>query len=203
MDMTNEEHDDLLMHQDLYKEWKQSLPKAVDYDWASIFPDQKKLIVSGLKRDIEHLEERLKEISKHKKSWNDKPWSVVWLADIAKGELSSEESHIHKLIKQKGWLIQGLKRGELVDKGRITDADIAEAKRVPLSQFYIGQISKKGRYALALCPFHNEDSPSFTIYLEQNTYWCYACSEGSDVIGFVMKQKNLKFIEAVRYILHK
>jgi DNA primase len=59
---------------------------------------------------------------------------------------------------------------------------------------------------MGLCPFHAggmERTPSFVIYLEQNSWHCYSCGEGSDVIGLVMKLQNLKFIDAIKFILNK
>lgn len=53
-----------------------------------------------------------------------------------------------------------------------------------------------GRY-LACCPFHNERTPSFTVFPDTASYYCFGCGEGGDVITFTMKYKNLDYREAV------
>ena len=51
---------------------------------------------------------------------------------------------------------------------------------------------------MGLCPFHNEKTPSFTIFTETNSYYCFGCKIGGDVIDFVMKTQNLNFPETLR-----
>ncbi|CBE69829.1 MAG: DNA primase [Candidatus Methylomirabilis oxygeniifera] len=55
-----------------------------------------------------------------------------------------------------------------------------------------------GRYFKALCPFHNEKTPSFTVNPERQIFHCFGCGEGGDAIGFLMKQEHLSFPEAIR-----
>jgi len=50
----------------------------------------------------------------------------------------------------------------------------------------------------ALCPFHNEKTPSFKINNKNNTFKCFGCDSGGSVIDFVMKYFNLSAIEAAR-----
>ncbi len=61
-------------------------------------------------------------------------------------------------------------------------------------------LTKKGNYYVALCPFHKEKSPSFTI--KNNGYYkCYGCNEHGNVFNFIQKRYNLDFIQAKEYIL--
>ena len=85
----------------------------------------------------------------------------------------------------------------------ITPADIEEAKRVPLDTLYQGTLRKVGNKAVGCCPFHQESTGSFTVYLDQNTWHCYGCSEGRDAIDFVMKRDSIKFIDAVKLLTGK
>ena len=54
------------------------------------------------------------------------------------------------------------------------------------------------RQPKALCPFHVERTPSFVIYPDTGSWRCYGgCSEGGDVISFVMKKENMSFAQAL------
>lgn len=55
----------------------------------------------------------------------------------------------------------------------------------------------------ALCPFHSEKTPSFSISTQKQMYKCFGCGEGGDVINFVMKMENLDFMEALEILAQK
>ncbi len=61
-------------------------------------------------------------------------------------------------------------------------------------------LNHRGRLYTALCPFHNEKTPSFTVFPDTRSFYCFGCHEGGDVISFVMKYENLEYIEAVRLL---
>ena len=48
------------------------------------------------------------------------------------------------------------------------------------------------------CPFHNEKTPSFSVYKDNKRYHCFGCGESGDVITFVMKYYNISFKEALQ-----
>lgn len=54
-----------------------------------------------------------------------------------------------------------------------------------------------GKNMFGLCPFHKEDSPSFSVNTEINIYKCFGCGESGDVITFLMKIENMEFQEAL------
>lgn len=62
------------------------------------------------------------------------------------------------------------------------------------------RLRKSGRNFTGLCPFHNEKTPSFSVSQEKQIYKCFGCGEAGNVISFVMKEKNLPFIEAAKYL---
>lgn len=63
------------------------------------------------------------------------------------------------------------------------------------------ELKRSGAYRMAgLCPFHDENTPSFFVYSSDNHYYCFGCHEYGDVIAFVMKIKNIKFKVAVRVL---
>lgn len=58
-------------------------------------------------------------------------------------------------------------------------------------------IHKEGNILRALCPFHNDTGkPNFTVYSETDSWFCFACNEGGDIISFVSKIEKISREEA-------
>lgn len=70
---------------------------------------------------------------------------------------------------------------------------------VDVAQGYM-QLRHRGRTYTGLCPFHNEKTPSFHIYPETQSFYCFGCGAGGDVISFVKKINNLDYPEAVKLL---
>ncbi len=71
--------------------------------------------------------------------------------------------------------------------------------RAPLPEI-IGRkvkLTRRGREYVGLCPFHNEKTPSFTVNEDKGFFHCFGCGAHGDVIGFVMREANMSFPEAV------
>lgn len=62
------------------------------------------------------------------------------------------------------------------------------------------EVKRKGNLHLALCPFHNEKTPSFNIDNRNGFYYCFGCGATGDIIKFVQEFEKLSFIEALRYL---
>lgn len=74
---------------------------------------------------------------------------------------------------------------------------------VDLVQSYF-PLQKAGRNFKALCPFHNERTPSFIVSPERRSWHCFgACSTGGDVFNFVMRMEHLDFSEALRFLARR
>ncbi len=65
------------------------------------------------------------------------------------------------------------------------------------------QVSSKGKNYVALCPFHNDHSPSLIISPEKQIFNCFTCRTGGNVFSFVMKYENVSFAEAVSIVAKK
>ena len=61
-------------------------------------------------------------------------------------------------------------------------------------------LRRRGKTLVGLCPFHNEKTPSFTVYPDTRSFYCFGCGAGGDVISFVRRIENLDYIEAVKAV---
>ena len=52
------------------------------------------------------------------------------------------------------------------------------------------KLVRKGREYQACCPFHNEKTPSFVVYPESQSFYCFGCGAGGDIITFVKRIEN-------------
>lgn len=77
------------------------------------------------------------------------------------------------------------------------EAVTAATDIVELISSYI-PVKRAGGQFKALCPFHNERTPSFSISPQRQGFHCFGCGESGSAIGFVMKYENLPFVDAVR-----
>lgn len=67
----------------------------------------------------------------------------------------------------------------------------------------IGQrvkITRKGNRYVALCPFHSEKTPSFSVDESKGFYHCFGCNKSGDVFNFLMDYENLDFKDTLEYL---
>ena len=62
---------------------------------------------------------------------------------------------------------------------------------------------RSGKDFVALCPFHAEKTPSFHVYTDTQSFYCFGCGAGGDVITFAKRIENLEYIEAVRLLAQR
>lgn len=86
-------------------------------------------------------------------------------------------------------------------KGAITEHEIEQARQTPIEHLLDCETAKQhnGKIVI-LCPFHNEKTPSFTIFTRSNTYFCFGCSEKGDAITLARNLNNLGFVESVKFL---
>ncbi len=113
---------------------------------------------------------------------------------------------IEKLIKVEEALfrIERLKRKKNQPKNRpkngLTDEDIEKARNVSIIQIaevHLGKLRKTGKGYIARCPFHEDKTPSFTLYPDSNRFYCFGCNATGDVIAFTQKIFNCDFKTAI------
>lgn len=84
---------------------------------------------------------------------------------------------------------------------RIPEEVIMEIKyKNPIEEVVAPYVNlrRAGRNLNGLCPFHNEKTPSFTVYPDTASYYCFGCGAGGDAFTFVRRIENLDYIEAVK-----
>jgi DNA primase len=64
-------------------------------------------------------------------------------------------------------------------------------------------LKRRGRTYVCNCPFHSEKSPSCTIFPDTQSFYCFGCGAGGDVITFVERMENLDFTEAVKLLAQR
>ncbi len=186
---------------DLEKEWRKSLPKFTDKELLVIFPEAKQIIP-----------EKIKE-------WNVKKESIT---DVIKRKLALIKNNIKDELSMYFWRewikinegvelfktekqLARLKRLSFSASGKttksvITEERIQQALAVPTERLYDRQLKRSGKTLVGLCPFHNEKHPSFYIYPETNSYYCFGCNQGGNAINFIRTLYGYSFKEAVKYL---
>jgi len=77
--------------------------------------------------------------------------------------------------------------------------DIDRARSVPIESMYDFQKQKRtGKRIHCCCPFHQDTNPSFVIYLDSNSYFCFSGCGGGDAITFTMHLYDINFLSAIK-----
>jgi DNA primase len=78
-------------------------------------------------------------------------------------------------------------------------------EKIDIVEFLKGYLSlvPAGRNFKALCPFHTEKTPSFSISPDRGTWHCFGCSSGGDIFEFLMKYEHIEFAEALKILAEK
>ncbi|SDM84199.1 DNA primase [Acetanaerobacterium elongatum] len=85
----------------------------------------------------------------------------------------------------------------------ISDQFLAELKyKSDIEQIISSYVTLKraGRNLTGLCPFHSEKTPSFTVYPENQSFYCFGCGAGGDVVSFIKRIENLDYLEALKFL---
>lgn len=99
-----------------------------------------------------------------------------------------------------------IKQKLVVQMGRIPEETIEQIRKandiVDIVGEYV-QLKKQGRNYLGLCPFHNENTPSFSVSPEKQIFHCFGCGKGGNASTFLMEIEGFSFIEAIRVLADK
>lgn len=102
-------------------------------------------------------------------------------------ELAMDTNNMDLLYQFKKW-----RSGSYVDKDK--------AKNYPIDQAAMNH-GLQVRFDKIACPFHEDKTASLKLYKDNNSYYCFGCNKGGDVIDFVMSLQKISFIQAVKQLI--
>ena len=183
---------------ELRRDWLANQPKT-NYTakrWVEMYPELKddfKRILLDKEIEKEEVTKELKQRLKNVISVKLGDWSLILTEKI----MIEVTPIIEKLTKDIRWLRLGLVEEEVRENG-LTEEQIQQAREVPIEEL----INTKKINKMWGCPFHEDSTPSFHIYPD-NGWHCFGCqANGSNAIDFVLKKnKNMTFVEAVKYLI--
>lgn len=111
--------------------------------------------------------------------------------------MSRKDGAFTDLMRNKG------KWGEQVQLSSDFLSRIKDSNRIDDIMRQYVTLKRSGHIYKCLCPFHSERTPSCTVYPDSESFYCFGCGAGGDVITFIMKIENLDYIEAVKYLAEK
>lgn len=120
---------------------------------------------------------------------------------------ATESIYLKKWLKYWKRIYEAITETKLIEveeKDAFDDDDIERAREVKIEDLYEGDLKTLYDKSVGICPFHKENTGSFTIYHETNSYNCFgACKKGGDSIDFYMNKYKVNFIEAVKGLLNE
>ena len=186
---------------ELEKQWLNSLPRFTDKDLLDIFPEAKNIIPIKIsewqlkrKQVIELLRQKLTNI-KYKVVEEDQ-WFWEEVIKIFDGEeLEKIEQHISRLKR-----LDMLSSSKVI-KGKIGQKEIEMALAVPIQDLIQQPVRRNSGKLVTSCPLHKEKTPSFFIYPDNNSFYCFGCLAGGDSINFVKLLYGFDFIKSVKWLI--
>ena len=165
-----------------------------------IFPEAKRIIPTKisewqLKRRevISLIRQKLTRI-KHKIAQEDQWFWEEWIKVFDGEELEKIDRHISRLKR-----LDVLANNKIM-KGKIGQNEIRAALAIPIESL-VKPLRKSGKQLVSSCPLHKEKTPSFFMYPDTNSFFCFGCSTGGDTITFVKLLYGFDFIKSVKWLL--
>lgn len=158
--------------------------KEIQDEMPEVIIEIKNNQIKELSKELEIILERIE-----KAEWQG---LQSWWIKLIK-EIHNPECIVKKIKKLKTDIYFIENRKKLLEE-QIDEMDIVRAKEYPMENLI--QVDKKG---FTCCPFHQESTGSF--YIKNNFYYCFGCQESGDTISFIMKSRNLDFIQAIKFLV--
>jgi len=74
---------------------------------------------------------------------------------------------------------------------------------VTIVEQYVRLEKKSAQNFFGLCPFHSEDTPSFSVSPNKQIYYCFGCHKGGDVVHFIMEIEKIGYLDALKMLAEK
>jgi len=185
------------------------LPPKIDSD-VDVFADELPTVAESKMREfIDRLEVVEARFSNNTRYINNLAATNAWDDWSREFWLTLESHEWFETHYLKAWIKYWLKIYEHTVKTKepklveppktvFSDQDIVRAREYPIKDLFNGDLRHQYGKSMGLCPFHDESTPSFTIF-DDNHFHCFgACGAHGDSIEFYMKLHNTSFIEAVK-----
>ena len=181
-------------------------PRISDRELLKIFPEAKEIIKEKeyeYNQELDSIQKSLlQKLIIINKTFKNDPWFHWFYTEWEQIKIKDRVNFLEKNLKRYDQL-KYLMRNPERRKDTIEKEDIERAKQIPIEDFYEGNLRRSGNKLYGRCPFHGEKLGSFFIYINTNTFHCFGCGITGDVIAFIMKQQEITFIEAVKYLLKR
>lgn len=174
------------------KRWERTLDRPSPLELLDIFPEAKSYLQEKLERRSKYLT-LIENIVRRQLKWADKrKYDWFWQGVIAITDGSLLEK-VEKEVWKLKFLLKIIKpTGKTYDIERIKNT----INLKDLVESYGIKLRKTGRSYQGLCPFHNEKTPSFTIFPD-NRFKCFGCNESGDIFTFLELKEELSFREVL------
>jgi hypothetical protein len=167
----------------------------------AVFDDEANQIVSALIKELNAKRQALvlyigNELATIKTESKDEIYQYFWRLWLMLNEGEELQAVDTKLARLNRLL--RIIQGKPAPKGTLPDDTVQAAREVPIESLLDQQTLSRSSYNFtALCPLHDDHSPSLRIYKEQNRAWCYVCNDGGDSIKLYMLINGCDFKTAV------
>ncbi len=191
---------DVYLHK-LEREWRSSQKRHTDKELMEIFPEVKEIIpnkISELQKERQRITDTIKEklsVIKNEELDNFSEWFwEKWIIVNEGLELIENDRHIKRLDQ-----LLNISSGKKT-KGHISEEEAQTALDFPIERLATVELKKSGKSLTGNCPLHSDRTPSFYIYPETNSFYCFGCKQGGNAINFIRLLYGYSFKEAVKFI---
>lgn len=179
-------------------------------DWVTTF-DAQELVTNLIKQSLNEIELLLKEQAKDRRlvesMWFVKDDTRLVISELHQSyfalEINRRYERVDRLrreLEKHNKTIHG-NDASLREQKRASDAQLERIRRLPLIDIFTREgitTQRRGGVHVCNCPFHDENTPSCTIF--DSHFHCFGCQRHGDSIDLIKHLKNMSFVSAVSYL---